>query len=51
MQESERHLLDSNVSSNGGTIDKNNPNHRDCIRVHNFQKEYNTFMGAPVKAV
>ena len=28
-----------------------NPNHLDCIRVHNFQKEYDTFCGAPVRAV
>ena len=27
------------------------PTHLDCIRVHNFQKEYNTFCGAPVRAV
>ena len=25
--------------------------HVDCIRVHNFQKEYDSFCGAPVKAV
>lgn len=43
--ESERALLDSAVS---GAKD---PNHKDCIRVHNFQKEYDTFCGAPIKAV
>jgi len=46
MADSERQLLDSNAS-NG----KQDPNHRDCIRVHNFQKEYDTFCGAPIKAV
>lgn len=27
------------------------PNHVECIRVNNFEKEYDTFMGSPVKAV
>ena len=30
---------------------KNDPDHVDCIRVANFQKEYDTFCGAPVRAV
>ena len=29
----------------------NDSNAHDCIRVCNFQKEYNTFCGAPIKAV
>ena len=28
-----------------------NDDRYDCIRVSNFQKEYNTFCGAPIKAV
>ena len=39
-----RSLIDSKQSAE-------NPNRLDCIRVNNFQKEYNTFCGAPVKAV
>ena len=27
------------------------PTQIECIRVHNFQKEYDTFCGAPVRAV
>ena len=41
-------VLDSML---GGQQQKGDPTHLDCIRVHNFQKEYNTFCGAPVRAV
>mgnify|MGYP000344823253 CR=1 FL=1 len=40
-----RSLIDSKHSADI------NPNRLDCIRVNNFQKEYNTSCGAPVKAV
>ena len=46
VDDAERNLIDSNASQ--GVKD---PTHLDCIRVHNFQKEYDTFCGAPIMAV
>ena len=46
VDDAERNLIDSNASQ--GAKD---PTHLDCIRVHNFQKEYDTFCGAPIMAV
>ena len=46
VDDAERNLIDSNASN--GVKD---PTHLDCIRVHNFQKEYDTFCGAPIMAV
>ena len=40
--------VDDETNSRRTMVD---PTHLDCIRVHNFQKEYDTFCGAPVKAV
>lgn len=42
-------LVDTIVTDSTGR--KVDPNHVDCIRVHNFQKEYDTTCGAPVRAV
>ena len=42
-------LADTTLTvSSGG---KKGSRHQDCIRVHNFQKEYSTFCGEPVRAV
>ena len=37
--------------NNPGGVSKIDPTKIECIRVHNFQKEYDTFCGAPVRAV
>ena len=39
-------LIDNNSSHS-----LKDPTHLDCIRVHNFQKEYDTFCGAPIMGV
>jgi len=39
------------MSSDSSGGPRKDPNHIECIRVHNFQKEYDTFCGAPIKAV
>ena len=46
VNDAEQNLIDSN---NSNAV--KDPTHLDCIRVHNFQKEYDTFCGAPIMAV
>lgn len=43
-------LADTTLTVGSGNS-KSRARHQDCIRVHNFQKEYDTFCGAPVRAV
>lgn len=53
MQDAEREsfIQSHNGRSESFTGEIKSKNHVDCIRVHNFQKEYDMGCGAPVKAV